>query len=154
VAAMVEQERNVELLREALAILDRSELRLERARVLVDLGAALRRRGARSEARDLLSQGMDIAHGCGARGLVDRARTELLAAGARPRRERRTGFEALTPSEQRVVALAAEGRTNRQIAQQLFVSARTVESHLGSAYVKLGVGSRQDLVRLYADWPT
>jgi DNA-binding NarL/FixJ family response regulator len=70
---------------------------------------------------------------------------ELAAAGARPRTPRRTGLEALSASERRVARLAAEGLTNRDIAQALFVTTKTVEVHLSAAYRKLGVTSRGEL---------
>jgi DNA-binding CsgD family transcriptional regulator len=73
------------------------------------------------------------------------ALSELRAAGARPRRRRLTGRDALTVSELRVAELAATGATNREIAQALFLSQRTVEIHLTSAYSKLGISSRNDL---------
>ena len=73
------------------------------------------------------------------------ARAELLQAGARPRKPVRTGVDALSASELRVTRLAAEGMTNRQIAQHLFVSPKTVESQLSAAYRKLDVTSRAAL---------
>jgi DNA-binding CsgD family transcriptional regulator len=88
---------------------------------------------------------MDVAHHCGAAPLARRAREELLAAGARPRRMTSTGAEALTPSELRVARMAAEGMTNREIAQALFVTLRTVQVHLSHAYGKLGVEGRGTL---------
>jgi DNA-binding CsgD family transcriptional regulator len=88
---------------------------------------------------------MDTAHACGARPLADRARTELLATGARPRRLAVWGADALTASERRVVELAASGLTNRRIAQELFVTGATVETHLRHAFSKLGVRSRVEL---------
>jgi len=78
--------------------------------------------------------------------LAARAREELRATGARPRREWRTGVEALTPSELRIVRLAAEGRTNREIAHQLYVTLKTVEGHLARAYAKLGIEGRTQLL--------
>ena len=74
-----------------------------------------------------------------------RRREELLASGARPRTTAVSGAEALTPSESRVARMAAEGLTNREIAQALFVTPKTVEVHLGSAYRKLGISSRMQL---------
>jgi len=133
------------LLEESLAVLDGSAWRLEQAETLVELGAALRRARARRDAREPLHAGMELAHLCGAAPLVARAREELLATGARPRRVMRTGVDALTATERRVAAMAAEGMTNRQIAQALFVTLRTVESHLGRVYQKLGVASRDEL---------
>jgi DNA-binding CsgD family transcriptional regulator len=88
---------------------------------------------------------MDIAHSCGAEALVDRARAELTAAGARPRRPALTGADALTHSERRVAEMAAEGMANKEIAQALFVTLRTVEMHLSNAYGKLEIQSRHDL---------
>jgi DNA-binding CsgD family transcriptional regulator len=88
---------------------------------------------------------MELAYTCGAASLVERARAELMATGARPRRALRTGADALTPSEQRVAQMAAEGMTNREIAATLFVTTRTVEIHLTHAYQKLGINSREQL---------
>lgn len=133
-------------LEEAVRTLVDSPARLEHARTLVDLGAAQRRAGRRKEARDTLRAGLDAAHRCGAHQLSARARVELRAAGARPRRERLSGPEALTASERRVAEMAADGLTNRQIAQALFVTTKTVEMHLGRAYPKLGITRRTELV--------
>ena len=108
-------------------------------------GAALRRANHRSDARAPLRDGLDLAHRCGATALVARAGEELAAAGARPRTPLRTGFEALSPSERRVARLAADGRSNRDIAQALFVSTKTVEVHLSACYRKLGITSRAGL---------
>ncbi len=132
-------------LREAVDVLSASPARLELARVLVDLGAALRRRNRRSEARELLRQGVELAHRCGATPLVERANEELAATGARPRKLVLTGLESLTASERRVAQLAAEELSNKEIAQALFVTVKTVEVHLSSAYRKLEIGSRRHL---------
>lgn len=88
---------------------------------------------------------LDLAARCGARRLAARAREELTATGARPRRDWRTGVDALTPSELRVVGLAAEGRSNREIAHELYVTLKTVEGHLSRAYTKLGIDGRSQL---------
>ena len=82
---------------------------------------------------------------CDAPGLADHVRTELYAAGARPRTDALSGAGALTASERRVVDLAAAGETNRDIAQALYVTPKTVEVHLSNAYRKLGVRSRREL---------
>ena len=74
-----------------------------------------------------------------------RVREELKATGARPRREWRTGVEALTPSELRVARLAREGKTNREIAYSLYVTPKTVEGHLARAYAKLEITGRGEL---------
>jgi DNA-binding CsgD family transcriptional regulator len=138
-------ERGIELLTEAVIVLRGSTARLELARALLDLGAAHRRAGARGTARDLLRESLDLAHGLGGHALAGRARDELVAAGGRPRRDAIRGRDSLTPSELRVAELAAAGRTNRQIAQALFVTQRTVENHLTSTYAKLGITARPEL---------
>jgi len=138
------------LLRESVAALDRSPALLERARSLAELGAALRRDGQRSAARDPLARALDLAARCGARPLAARARDELRAAGARPRRPWRTGVDALTPSELRVARLAAEGRSNREIAGELYVTLKAVEGHLARVYAKLGIDGRGQLAHALA----
>ena len=112
---------------------------LELARALLDEGAALRRAGERVRSREPLREGMELAHGRGATSLSERARTELRAAGSRPRSIARSGVDALTPSEHRVATLAARGYANAEIAQELFVTVRTVEMHLTATYRKLDV---------------
>jgi DNA-binding CsgD family transcriptional regulator len=88
---------------------------------------------------------MDLAHRLGALALLDESREELLAAGARPRRFALSGVESLTPAELRVARLAADGRSNREISQVLFVTPKAVEYHLANAYPKLGITSRREL---------
>ena len=129
----------------ALAVLEPSLARLEHARVLVDLGATFRAAGKRTEARELLLEGLALAARCGARTLERRARAELAAIGVRPRKTERAGVDSLTPSERRVVELAATGGTNREIAQTLFVTQKTVETHLGRSFRKLDISSRRQL---------
>jgi len=136
------------LLGESVATLRGSPAVLERARSLVEWGAALRRAGRRAAAREPLVEALDLAARCGAAPLAARAREELRAAGARPRREWRTGAEALTPGELRVVRLAAGGRTNREIAHELYVTLKTVEGHLSRAYAKLGIAGRAQLAEV------
>ncbi len=135
----------VRLIEESADVLRESPAVLERAKSLAELGAALRRAGQRRAARPPLTEALDQAADCGAWPLADRARAELTAAGGRPRRERLHGAEALTPSEWRVARLAADGRTNRQIAQSLYVTLKTVETHLAHAYAKLGIAQRGEL---------
>jgi DNA-binding CsgD family transcriptional regulator len=137
--------RGIELLGQAVRVLEGSVARLEYARAMTDLGAALRRDGRRAESRELLRPALDVAHRCGALALTERARTELVAAGGRPRRLLLTGLDSLTPSERRVAQLAAAGLTNRDIAQNLFITTRTVEGHLTHAYQKLAITSREQL---------
>jgi DNA-binding CsgD family transcriptional regulator len=140
-------DRGALLLREAIDALERGDARLERARSLADLGAMLRRRNRRTEARELLREALDAAHRAGAKPLAEYAETELRATGARPRRVVLRGLDSLTASERRIAELASEGLTNREIAQTLFVTARTVEGHLTSVFRKLQLDSRNEL------WP-
>ncbi len=138
-------EGGLSLLEEAVAVLGGSIGRLEHAHALIDLGAALRRANRRAEARDPLREGLALARRCGAVPLAERAYEELLATGARPRKIIRSGVDELTPSERRVARMAADGMQNKEIAQALFVTVRTVETHLRHAYQKLEVASRRDL---------
>ena len=142
--------RGTELLEESIRVLGRTDARLERARSLVELGAARRRANQRVGAREPLRAGLELAHRCGAERLAERAMEELRLAGARPRRPTISGPDALTPGETRVAQMAARGLTNREIAQDLFVTAKTVENQLGSTYRKLGVRSRHELRRALA----
>jgi DNA-binding CsgD family transcriptional regulator len=139
--------RSVELLTRAAGVLERSPSRLEHARALVDLGAALRRANRRAEARVPLTHGLEIAERCAAGALEERARTELLASGGRVSDPYLDGANRLTVSERRVAELAAEGRSNPEIAQALFVTRKTVETHLGSVYRKLDIAGRGELAR-------
>ena len=134
------------LLEESVETLERSPALLERTRSLVELGSALRRAGKRVEAREYLRAGAELAQRCGADRLAAKAHEELLAAGAKPRSTALSGVESLTPSERRVAAMAAEGMGNREIAQALFVTLRTVEMHLSNAFRKLDLSSRTQLV--------
>ena len=111
----------------------------------------LRRRNRRTEARELLREALDAAHRVGAARLAEQAETELRATGARPRRVVLTGVESLTSSERRIADLASRGLTNREIAQTLFITTRTVEGHLTSIFRKLQLDSRNDLQALLAD---
>ena len=132
-------------LREAVEVLAGSEARVEHARALVDLGATLRRANQRTEARDRLREGVDLARRVGAFGLAERANDEIVATGARPRKVLQTGLDALTASERRVAQHAADGMSNKEIAQTLFVTIKTVEVHLSHAYRKLEINSRAQL---------
>ena len=138
-------DRGASLLREAIDVLERGEPRLEKVRALADLGAMLRRRNRRTEARELLREALDGAHRAGARPLAEYAETELRATGARPRRVVLTGLDSLTASERRIAELASQELSNREIAQTLFITSRTVEGHLTSVFRKLRVQSRDEL---------
>jgi DNA-binding CsgD family transcriptional regulator len=138
-------------LREAVDALEPAPARLEHARALTDLGAALRRANRRTEARAALEEALDLANRCNARALADRARTELRAAGGRSTGPEASGISALTASELRVAQLAAAGQSNPEIAQALYVTRKTVETHLGHVYRKLGIPGRGKLARAMAD---
>ena len=142
------------LLTEAVEVLAGSQARLEHARALVDLGAALRRANQRTEARERLREGVDLARTVGALALAERANEEIAATGARPRKVLQTGVDALTASERRVAQLAADGMSNKEIAQTLFVTIRTVEEHLSHAYRKLEISSRAQLDKALLTTPT
>jgi DNA-binding CsgD family transcriptional regulator len=142
---IAEPARSVAVLEEAVAVLERSPAELEHARALVELGAALRRRGRRVDAREPLGRALEWADERGAAPLAQQAREELHACGARPRRSARSGPASLTATERRIAELAATGRTNRQIAEELSVTTKTVEWHLNNAYRKLDAATRHEL---------
>ena len=150
-AALVQTKPDLAMLEEAVSVLEHTRARLERARALVDLGAALRRAGQRARSRTFLRDGHELAVQCGATRLARGARHELATSGARIAPAGLSGLDALTPSERRVAELAAHGQSNRDIAQTLFITTGTVETHLRHAYDKLGVRSRHKLRELLAD---
>jgi DNA-binding CsgD family transcriptional regulator len=139
------EDERLRFLEESVSVLERSESRLELTRSLVDLGNELSRVGRRSEGRDVQRRAIELADACGALKLAERARADLQAGPGRPARTELTGRRALTAAEWRVCREAVEGRTNREIAQTLFVTEKTVERHLSSAYHKLGIRSRFQL---------
>jgi class 3 adenylate cyclase/DNA-binding CsgD family transcriptional regulator len=138
-------EQGLARLREAVTVLEDSPARMEYGYARAALGSALRRANRRAEAREQLRQALELAQKLGATLLAEHAHEELVATGARPRRVELSGAAALTPSERRIAAMAAEGLSNREIAQALFVTLRTVEMHLSNAFRKLGVSSRTQL---------
>jgi len=146
-------DRGALLLRESIDAFELGDSRVERARAVADLGAMLRRRNRRTEARDLLREALHTAHQAGAEPLARQAEIELRATGARPRRVVLTGLDSLTASERRVAELAGDGLTNREIAQTLFITARTVEGHLTSVFRKLMLDSRDGLPAALAAGP-
>ncbi len=133
------------LFREAVAVLEGSSARLELAHALADLGAELSRSGRRTEGRDAQRRAINLAGQCGAAVLVESAMAGLRAGPGRRARLELTGPSALTAAERRVCRQVAEGQTNREVAQALFVTEKTVERHLSSAYQKLGIRSRFQL---------
>jgi DNA-binding CsgD family transcriptional regulator len=141
----------LERLEASTSVLEDAPARLEHARSLVSLGAALRRAKRKRESREPLLRGLDLAHRCAAEPLEQRAREELAALGMKPRRAVLSGVDSLTASEHRVARMAAKGMSNPEIAQALFVTRKTVEMHLYHAYPKLGVTSREALAEALKD---
>jgi DNA-binding CsgD family transcriptional regulator len=133
-------------LRSAADLLAGCGAQVELAHTLVALGGAIRRNGRPAEAREPLREALRLAAATGAVAAGRRAREELVRAGGRaPARDGAAGD--LTPSERRVAELAAAGRTNRQIADELFVTVKAVEWHLGNAYRKLDIRGRGELAQ-------
>jgi len=128
---------------EAVSLQAGMRLPLRRADTLIEFGAFLVRRGEMARARPVLGEALELAEQAGARWHLDRARVEWRRAGGRARR---TAPGDLTPQEGAVSALARAGRTNRQIARQLFLSEHTVETHLAHVYRKLGIRRRWELI--------
>jgi DNA-binding CsgD family transcriptional regulator len=149
-ALAVDGTERVDLLRRAADMMEDHPFALVRCMVFLDLGAALAAIGDVDDAVEWLRRGGDLAVQLGAHALMDRAHDRLLQAGARPRRLARSGVASLTRSELRVAALAAEGRTNSAIAAQLYVSLKTVESHLGKVYRKMQVSGRSELMECWS----
>jgi DNA-binding NarL/FixJ family response regulator len=147
----VDPEDGIEHLREAVDLLECSTARYDLAAACAALGSALRLARKPTEARDPLRRALELADRCGADGLVQSIRPELYATGARPRAAERSGPGSLTASERRVADLAAAGRTNKEIAQTLYVTLKTVEVHLSSCYRKLDIASRHELAAALAE---
>lgn len=140
----------LELLGRSVAVLGDTDARLQLGLSHLALGAALRRAGRRSDARAELVAAQELAQACGAPGLAAHTSRELAACGGRVRRLELTGVDSLTASERRVAELAARGRRNAEIAGLLFVSSKTVETHLSRTYRKLGIAGREGLAEALA----
>lgn len=140
-------EEGLEMLERADRLLGPTPFLLERARVLIALGATLRRVGRRAAARERLTAGMELARRIGAHALESTAGSELRLAGVRLARAGQDRAP-LTPAEERVAHKAAAGLSNREISQALFVTVKTVEWHLSQAYAKLGIARRAELPRV------
>jgi DNA-binding CsgD family transcriptional regulator len=136
---------------EASKLCDAALWPLERARCDLAKGERLRRNGQRAAARSHLRSALDAFERIGAAGFAERTRHELRATGETV--HSRTGGEAerLTAQERQIALLVARGATNREAAASVFLSPKTVEKHLSSAYRKLGVRSRSELARRLAD---
>jgi DNA-binding CsgD family transcriptional regulator len=119
----------------------------EEARTRLSYGERLRRNGRRIDAREQLRSSLAVFERLGAEPWAERARAELRATGERLRRGDPATRDELTPQEVQIALVVAEGKTNREVGAQLFVSPKTVEWHLGNIYRKLGVGSRTQLGR-------
>jgi DNA-binding CsgD family transcriptional regulator/Flp pilus assembly protein TadD len=143
-------EKGIEHIHEAISVLEGTPARLEHARAVAALGTAMRRFGNPTDAREPLRKALDLASQCDATLLAEEVRADLQAVGVRPRTDAASGVGSLTPSERRVVGLAASGGTNRDIAQELYVTPKTVEVHLSNAYRKLGIRGRRELPQALA----
>ncbi|WP_354698956.1 hypothetical protein DSM112329_04655 [Paraconexibacter sp. AEG42_29] len=139
-------------LQEAIDLLGPSGAQLEHARALCDVGTTLRHAREVGAAREALTSALGLAERLGATATARRSRRELQLTGLRAAR-RGAGEQAtaLTPAERRVAELAALDHSNAQIARMLFVTQRTVESHLTQTYRKLGIRSRVGLARALTD---
>ncbi|WP_157121988.1 ATP-binding protein [Nocardia miyunensis] len=144
-SALVGRTERIALLEESLEILKTHGTPLDSSETLLEYGRALRQSGSRIEARNPLTRAMELAHRQGAFATARRAHEELLASGAKPRRSYSTGLQALTPTELRIAELAAQGLSNREVAESLFVARSTVAWHLRHIFHKLGVTTRADL---------
>jgi DNA-binding CsgD family transcriptional regulator len=144
-------EGDIDALRAAVERLEASPLRLAHAQALAGLGALLRRRRARREAREPLLAALELARTSGADGLAEHVGEELAASGATVPPRAGSGSDSLTASERRIARMAAVGASNKEIAQELFLSVKTIEMHLGHAYRKLDISSRRDLSAALAD---
>jgi DNA-binding CsgD family transcriptional regulator len=134
-----------DLYREAIDRFGRTQLRSDLARAHLLYGEWLRAENRRADAREQLRTAYDLLSDIGMDAFAERARRELLAVGETVRGKTAGTASTLTPQEGQIARLAAEGHSNPEIGQQLFLSARTVEFHLGKVYAKLGIGSRREL---------
>ena len=132
--------------REAIESLSSSHLCHYRARARLLYGEWLRREGRRADAREQLRSAVDLFDRMGAEGFAERSRRELVATGETVRNRRNDARGQLTPQEEQIARLAADGHTNQEIAAQLFLSVRTVEWHLRKIFAKLGINSRRQLL--------
>jgi DNA-binding CsgD family transcriptional regulator len=144
-AGLLDRDAGTELLRSAAQALGDCGARLQHAQALLDLGATIRRSGRRREARETLHDALRLAEATDSTALAEQARTELRLAGGRAATPSSDFTDPLTASERRVAQLAATGQSNRQIADGLFLTVKSVEWHLGNVYRKLGIRGRAGL---------
>lgn len=135
----------------ALAHLEQLPLPYDRARVNFAYGQTLRRAGKRRDADTVLKNAKDIYVTLGAQTYVERCDRELQAGGLNTTRSS-AALNRLTPQEQAVATLVADGASNRQVAQELFISVKTVQYHLTHIYAKLGVRTRSELAACFRDF--
>jgi DNA-binding CsgD family transcriptional regulator len=140
-------EARVRLASRGLSVVAGVPARVEVVRLRLELGSALAYLGRRVQAREALRPALADADAAGAVLLAQRARRELVATGLRPRQAAIEGAASLTPRQRQICELAAAGKGNRAIAQQLFLSIKTVETHLAAGYRKLGVNTRAGLAQ-------
>lgn len=145
-AALVAGDDEAEALhQQAIAVLDATDARADAARAHLLYGEWLRRQQRRTEARTALREAHERFVDMGATAFAERARGELAATGERARRRTVETADLLTPQEQQIADLAAQGETNAEIGERLYISARTVDYHLRKVYRKLGITSRREL---------
>jgi DNA-binding SARP family transcriptional activator/DNA-binding CsgD family transcriptional regulator len=145
VLGMLEGTEGIERLEEAVELVGRAPSRLEHAKALHALGVLRRQAGRPDYAREPLTRAYALAEVCGAEQLQQEIRAELYTVGVEPAASGPRGVAALTESERRVAALAAAGRAERDIAQELFVTPKAIEVTLGSVLRKLGASSQREL---------
>ena len=136
------------LYRDALAAHEQAGRPFERARTELAFGEFLRRARRRTEARTQLYAALQRFELLGADLWAERAQRELRASGERARKRDPSTIDELTAQELQVAQLVSEGRTNRDVAAELFLSPRTIDFHLRNVFRKLGIGSRTELVRM------
>ncbi len=142
------------LYREAIERLERTRARVELARARLLYGEWLRRQRRRLEARDQLRAAHEMFTTMGAQAFGERAGRELLATGETARKRTIETTGELTPHEARIARMARDGLSNQEIANQLFLTRKTIEYHLGKVFTKLGVASRHELDRALPPEPT
>jgi len=149
--AVLASENEIETrLREAIRS-DMAMWPIERNRLLLTYGTWLRRRRRARESRDYLREACDGFERLGARPWAERAREELRAAGERSNLPGADAWDALSPQEIQIASMVIQGLTNREVGERLFISHRTVGSHLYRMFPKLGISSRSELLRLAAE---
>jgi DNA-binding CsgD family transcriptional regulator len=141
------------LYREAIDRLSRTQLRPELGRAQLLYGEWLRREGRRIDAREQLRIANDLFVAIGMEAFAERARRELLATGERVRKRTVETRNELTAQEAQIARLVREGLSNPEIGARLFISARTVQYHLGKVFAKLDVSSRGQLGRVLPSDP-